>query len=170
MANQSLVKFSIGAAAFLSLAGGQDTTYSTFNDPVVVYTAGAYARILAEPVAIVEGWNRKGGLTRRLNNPGALVFVHQLHATLDESGYAHFDRLEDGWNALRAELLRRIERARQSAGFAFGDFDKSTMTYSIPVAAIFENWSTGVPGWKYANKVQIIRRRKEEVTVWIEMQ
>ncbi len=60
---------------------------------------------IACAIALTEGWRNPASLTRRLHNPGALVFAGQLGAAADSSGYAHFEREADGWRALQNELI-----------------------------------------------------------------
>lgn len=53
-----------------------------------------------------EGWRVPNSLVRRLNNPGALMFVHQ-HGAVGYHGYAKFTTEEDGWEALESDLAKK---------------------------------------------------------------
>lgn len=59
---------------------------------------------LADAIAYFEGFFLYKSLPRRLNNPGALVYVGQKNSVRDESGFACFLTAEDGWNALYRQL------------------------------------------------------------------
>lgn len=63
---------------------------------------------LACAIAQAEGWSEPGSLTRRLHNPGALVFAGQASARPDPSGYARFPTDEAGWEATRRDLAAKL--------------------------------------------------------------
>jgi len=63
---------------------------------------------IACAIAAIEGWNQPGSLTRRLHNPGALVYVGQKTAKPGLAGYAWFPDDDAGWAAERRDLALKV--------------------------------------------------------------
>ena len=65
---------------------------------------------LARYIAKREGFFVRGTLPWRMNNPGSLVYVGQLHAQRGDRGFARFNTPQDGWMALEKDLRRKLLR------------------------------------------------------------
>jgi hypothetical protein len=61
----------------------------------------------AQAIAIMEGFFKPNSLAARNNNPGNL---RSWGKTPIAAGYAAFQSAEQGWNALRAQIQRNIDR------------------------------------------------------------
>lgn len=93
-------------AAFLAVA----TSFSGESLPVCY---GDNVPVLERYIAVREGYFIEGSLPNLLNNPGALVFANQKHATpglvgSDGSTFARFRSKKDGWRALDLEVRAKL--------------------------------------------------------------
>lgn len=66
--------------------------------------------LLMQSIAKLEGFYKHGTLAQRQNNPGNLRFAKQVGAVKGDKGFAKFSTLEQGWNALRAQIALDAKR------------------------------------------------------------
>tara|TARA_Y100000310_G_scaffold345062_1_gene461516 strand:+ start:2335 stop:4671 length:2337 start_codon:yes stop_codon:yes gene_type:complete len=66
---------------------------------------------LAEAIAQSEGWNEEGSLAQKRSNPGNLLYMGQKGAIRGDDGFAIFDSVEVGWQALLNQLALDMRRS-----------------------------------------------------------
>lgn len=71
-------------------------------------------------IANMEGFNTSGTLADRNNNPGNLKYVGQAGAIgQDSRGFAIFDSVESGWNALQRQIQLDASRGLTLREFTY---------------------------------------------------
>lgn len=65
---------------------------------------------LARSIASYEGYEKRGTLAQRQNNPGNLKFVGQKDSVRGDNGFARFKTPNAGWSALHRQI--RLDSSR----------------------------------------------------------
>lgn len=86
------------------------TSSFTVTTPNEALTHEKAVVLLADGIAVLEGWNEPWSRVRMLNNPGALVCAKQKNSACDPSGFSKFDSPALGWQALQKDLDLKLRK------------------------------------------------------------
>lgn len=75
--------------------------------------------VLSQKIAQIEGFNKRGTLAQRNNNPGNLRYVGQKGAVKGDKGFAKFKTPDAGWQALQQQIALDASRGHTLQSFVY---------------------------------------------------